>query len=158
MDTPVNDDTKARLSKAGGPRLSPEDAQRLRSTFPTLALEPLLEVESEFPLAGVSFTLGSEQDPSGIGVDMEWMTPDFVIQEATQAAPGIQAARLGLVPVGECMRGSAAPYFVDTKDVRLPVVRVPHDAVNTENDTLDESQIERVADSLDQFFERCTIG
>ena len=153
----MNDDTKARLSKARGRRLSPEDATRFRTTFPLLKLEPLLELESALPLAGVNFKLGKDLDASGVGVDMDWMNSEAAIGEATGFTPSMQAASLGLMPVGECTLGSGNPYFVDTRDARLPLVRIPHTAVDAETDALDEAQIERVTDSLDEFFERASF-
>jgi len=153
----VNDDTKARLSKAGGQRLSLEDAARFRSAFPLPSLESLLDLQSALPLAGVNFKLGRELDTSGVGVNMDWMDPDMAIGEATGFTPGMQAAKLGLIAVGACTLGSGDPYFVDTRDARLPLVRIPHTAVNADTDVLDEGQIERVADSLDEFFERASF-
>src|SRR5271165_3468834 len=95
-------DTRSKMARARGERLSPGDAERLRAKFRHPAVESLIALEVELPLAGATLTLSEERDPSGIGVEMEWMVTRFVFSEAEEATPGIQAARLGLVPVGMC--------------------------------------------------------
>ena len=58
----------------------------------------------------------------------------------------------GLIPIGTCLDGSGDPYFFLVRDGA--VVRVPHDAA-TET-SLDEAQIELVADSVDRLLELAT--
>jgi len=146
-----------KMAAAGGERLSSADAGILRAALPHVAIEALLQIESALPLAGATLELPAYQDPSGIGVCMKWMPAKVAAAEATDFAPGMQAASFGLVPVGECLMGSGAPYFIDTRHEGLPIVRLPHDAVDTETDALDESRIERVAESLELFFDQCSL-
>ncbi len=153
----MNKNTMDKMRAAGGERLSATDAARLRAKFHLAPVELLLTMEAELPLAGAGLTLSEDLDLSSFGVEMEWMTVAQAFTEAERATPG-EAGREARAGSGGAMHdGSAAPYFVDTREAKLPLVRIPHDAVDAESDALDEGQIERVADSLEEFFERCTL-
>jgi len=154
----MDDVTKKKLSSAGGKPLTLQEAARLTAAFPKMAVAKVVGDWSEAALTGVFFSLSEDQDPSGLGVEMQWMTVDEVLDEAQNATPGIQASRLGLLPVGKCMLGSGDPYFVDTRVASGPIVRVPHNAVNADTDVLDESRIERVSPSLDAFVQTSSVG
>jgi hypothetical protein len=153
----MNGATRNKLASAGGEFLSESDAGRLRESFRAMRLDELLELWTKAPLTGAYIDLDESDDRSELGVRMQWMTVDEILDEANQATPGIQAARLGYLPIGKCMTGSGDPYFVDTKAAGYPLVRVPHTSVNASTDVLNETKIERVADSLDEFFEKCTF-
>jgi hypothetical protein len=153
----MNADTRRRLAAAGGRPLSASDARRLRETFAALRLDGLFALWAEAPLTGAYVEVAESDDPSGLGVNMQWMTVDEVLDEARNATPGIQAVRLGLLPIGKCMTGSGDYYYVDTNAAEYPVVRVPHTSVNADTDVLDETMIERVASSLEEFFAKCTF-
>jgi hypothetical protein len=153
----MNADTQHKLASAGGQALSAADAQRLRDAFSAMRLDDLIELWAATPLTGAYINVAESDDESGFGVEMQWMTVDEVLDEAQNATPGIQASRLGLLPIGKCMMGSAAPYFVDTNAPGYPVVRVPHTSVNATTDVLDQTKIEHVAPSLDSFVAKCTF-
>src|SRR6185312_13145470 len=104
----MNPEIDAKLAAASGLVLSEPEARRLREAFPGMQLEALIELLQRTRLAGASVTMTEAEDDSGFGVDMQWMTVDEVLDEAQNATPGIQAARLGLLPIGKCMMGSAA--------------------------------------------------
>lgn len=154
----MNPQIEAKVAAASGQVLSEPQARQLREAFPRMRLDALIELWRRTPLAGAYVTMTEADDNSGFGVDMQWMTVDEVLDEAQNATPGIQAARLGLLPIGKCLMGSAAPYFVDTKSMPYAVVRVPHDAVDAPTDILDETAVETVAPSLEDFFARCTFA
>ncbi|MBN4055074.1 hypothetical protein JYT15_01045 [Acidimicrobium ferrooxidans] len=96
------------------------------------------------PLIGLTFTLDDEDDQSGLGCEIEWMTVEQMIDESLNAYPGVVAVSRGLLAVGNCLMGSGDPYFLRIEDGA--VVRVPHEAA-TEND-LDLEQVELVASSV----------
>lgn len=154
----MNPHVESKIAAASGQVVSDAEARRLREAFPGMRLDALIELLQRTRLAGAYITMAEADDDSGFGVDMQWMTVDEVLDEAQNATPGIQAARLGLIPIGKCLMGSAAPYFVDTKSTAYAVVRVPHDAVDAPTDILDETAIETVARSLEDFFARCTFA
>jgi hypothetical protein len=158
MGDAMNPQIEAKLATASGQLLSEIEARRLRQAFPDMRLDRLIELWQNARLTGAYVTMPEADDESGFGVDMQWMTIDEVLDEAQNATPGIQAARLGLLPIGKCLMGSAAPYFVDTKSAAHAVVRVPHDAVDARTDILDEGAIESVTPSLEDFFARCTFA
>jgi hypothetical protein len=110
---------------------------------------PLRSVFQRFR-AGEDLELEEDQDLSGLGVELQWMTPEEIIDEATRAYPGILAVQRSLLPVGKCLLGSGDPYFLRLSDGAL--VRVPHDAARGES--LDEKQIEVVALSIDNVLTR----
>jgi hypothetical protein len=153
----MNADTHRKLAAAGGRVLSASDARRLREAFTAMRLDALVALWAEAPLTGAYIDVAESDDPSGLGAEMQWMTIEEVIDEARNATPGIQAVRLGLLPIGKCMTGSGDYYYVNTNAAEYPVVRVPHTSVNADTDVLDETMIERVASSLEEFFAKCTF-
>jgi hypothetical protein len=142
---------RQKLREAGGCALSASDGERLRSEFHDLSLQPLLQVWSIVPLTGAYFIVDADADASELGVEMQWMSAGEILDEAKNATPGIQARACGLLPIGECASGSGDPYFVDARDASLPVVRVPHAAIDGQG-RLREDRVELVASSLEKFF------
>jgi hypothetical protein len=47
-----------------------------------------------------------ELDLSGLGVDLQFLTLDQSIDEATNCWPGLGVAQDGYVPIGSCLCGS----------------------------------------------------
>jgi len=140
--------TPAQLQQLGGRTLEGAEAEKLRAQLPGLPAA-LLSLLVNRPLVGAKISVDPAAERSGLGVEMQWMTPSQMEDEATEAYPGIVAVPRGYVPIGICLEGSGDPYFFRVKDGA--VVRIPHDAA-AEND-LDESRIELVAESVDQLLE-----
>jgi hypothetical protein len=100
----------------------------------------------------MKFTLGATQDISGLGVELEWMTPNDMLVESLEMYPGIAATALGFIAVGTCLLGSGDPYFVRaTSDDDPPLMRIPHDRLGPDL-ALSESAIETVRPHLSDFF------
>ena len=98
--------------KLTGYKASHEELQALRRVIPTnLVPNWLIALFLDYPLSRSSFSLTPEEDESGLGVEMQWMTPQQIVDEATSAYPGIAAVELGYVPVGTCLEGSGDPFF-----------------------------------------------
>ena len=143
-----------------GAKLSTEEENLLRTHFSsTLLPDWLINLLSDYPLIGVSFTLSEELDESRLGVEMKWLTPTGMVEEAYLFYPGILVLQLGYLPIGTCLTGSGDPYFlkmtIDNDDP--PLVRIPHDNILDENDQLDESKFEPVSFSLSRFLELCQV-
>ena len=112
----------------------------------------LLDLMRKHPLIGSEFTLTRQQDLSGLGVRLRWMTPKHMIEEAFDSFPGIAAFPLGFIPLGTCMVGSGNPYFVKAQaGTDTPLVRIPHDRLNPDL-SLSESIVEIVRANLGDFF------
>lgn len=138
-----------------GKYISAEDAEKLRKAFPpSLVPSWLIQLLSRFPLQGARFEIDEENDPSELGVEFRWMTPDQMIKEASEFYPGMSVVKLRYLPIGDCMIGSGDPYFLNMKSGSddPPLVRVPHDFVQ-EDDSYPEDKIETVSESLGAFFE-----
>jgi hypothetical protein len=104
-----------------------------------------------FPIAGAKFTIDESIDESELGVELRWLTPHEMIDEATNVYPGVAAAHSHYFPIGECLVGTGDPYFVRADDADTPVFRIPHAAVGKDESLLAD-QLERVAPSLCAFF------
>lgn len=137
-----------------GSRLTPQDRELLVRSLGELVPPWFLELCADRDLAGTAFSLQEEDDLSGMGVELRWMTAAEMIDEAAHFYPGIVAIKHGFLPFGICLEGSGDPYFLDTRsaDDSAPVVRVPHDAASEEG--LDVSRVEIVARSLREFFKK----
>jgi hypothetical protein len=110
-----------------------------------------------FPLCGTEFALAEEEDESGLGVEMKWMTPGEMVSEAVDAYPGILAVPAGFLPVGMCLIGSGDPYFLEGAGDDPPLVRIPHDSA-AGGERLDLGRIERVSARLGDFLSKAAIG
>ena len=136
----------AKVIGLGGEALKEADADVLRALIPLLP-EELVRIMKQWPLIGVRISLDDMADRSRLGVEMQWMSADEIRSEATETYPGIVAVPRGYTPIGMCLDGSGDPYFYRNADGAI--VRIPHDA--SSEDSLDESRIEVVADSVEGF-------
>ena len=109
----------------------------------------LVETMIANPLIGLTLSVPEERDPSGLGVYMRWLTSEEMLSEAIDVYPGIVAVALGYFPIGMCLQGSGDPYFFRQSDGA--VVRIPHEAASESPQGLNESAIERVADSVEHL-------
>jgi hypothetical protein len=108
-------------------------------------------------LAGVCFSLDADDDLSGLGADLLWLTPEQIVSEATQCEPGLSVVSLGYIPVGACAKGSGDPYFLDMRSGRRdpPLVRIPHDFASIKPYPLD--RVEQVSKTLSEFFSKASF-
>ncbi len=130
--------------------LRQEEALGLASRLP-IPCGWLLDLMRHYPLIGTTFCLSQDHDLSGLGVDMSWMTPEDILCESLELYPGIAAIGVGYVPVGMCLRGSGDPYFLKGNCDNPPLVRIPHDGLQSDL-SLSESVIEIVRPQLSDFF------
>jgi hypothetical protein len=141
-----------------GTTATDSDIRLLRARL-TVALVPdwLVDALKRYNLAGTDFSLTEEQDLSGLGADVVWMTPKQMIKEACDFEPGFTIVRSGFLPFGACSVGTGDPFFFDLRDASddPPVVRVPHDYAGGESYPLDA--IELVAPSLTAFLRTAKI-
>lgn len=137
-----------------GNHLTSGGREQLLGSFGKLVPDWFLNLCTERNLAGSTFSLAEESDLSEMGVELKWMTAEQMVDEATNAYPGIAAIKKGYLPFGSCLEGSGDPYFlkVGKEHNDTPVVRIPHDAII--NEEVDESKVEIVAANLVEFFER----
>lgn len=138
----------------GGETLTADDVIRLQADLSLSLPSSLISHLLLLPLTGVCFSLDDEQDESGLGADFRWMTLDEILDEATQAYPGIVARRHGYLPIGICLEGSGDPYFLRIEDGTI--VRIPHQAAI--NDELDFTQIEPVIGSIVALINKSEIS
>jgi hypothetical protein len=132
--------------------------QQLRSALPAnLVPEWFVDMLRECRLSGVMFSISKEEDVSGLGADVIWLSTDQIISEAFEAEPGISVTPLGLLPIGDCAIGSGDPYFLDLRHNSddPQVVRVPHDYAVEQPYPL--QNIEVVCPTLSAFFSKAVI-
>lgn len=141
-----------------GAPITPDEREKLLGSLVGLVPAWLLDLCTERNLAGSVFSLDDESDLSGMGVELKWMTVEQMIDEATNAYPGIAATKKGYLPFGICLEGSGDPYFLNIGKGHddTSVVRIPHGAVTEEE--IDESRIEIVATNLVDFFGKSEPG
>jgi len=135
-----------------GTRASSDDIDALRKRLPALTPGWLVNILTEYKLAGTSFSLSEEQDKSGLGADLLWLTPQQMLSESCDCEPGMSVQSSGFLPIGACATGSGDYYYLDLRHTSgdPPVVRVPHDYAGVQSYPLDK--IEIVSFSLSEFF------
>lgn len=133
-----------------GRQITAEERQGLEREFSKdFDVGWLLDLMSEFRLAGTTFTLEENDDPSGIGVDMKWMEPTDIREEARELYPGREVVKRGYLPIGTCLLGSGDPYFLKVADGTDPsVVRIPHD---------NPDDVEVISPSLEAFLRAARV-
>jgi hypothetical protein len=133
-----------------GRRATAAELELLKARLSPLMADWCIWLMGAYDVIGYDVVLEPSDDPSGLGVEFRWMTPEQIISEATESEPGIAAGRHGLAPIGLCLSGSGDPYFVNTlASDNPPVVRIPHEAVH--DGELDLAAIEVVSPSLSAF-------
>lgn len=139
-------------NQLNGRKITKQESNDLIKVFKEKIPKWFIEILLNFSITECEFNLSEEQDESGLGVSLKWMTPAQIISEATEVYPGIPAAILGYIPIGMCMDGSGDYYYMQFKNADPPLVRIPHEAVDR-NEKLIEQQIEIVSPNLSQFLE-----
>lgn len=138
--------------------LTAAEVGELKTAFPFTIPEWLAGLLMNYPLAESEWSLSEEDDETELGVEMRWLTPSQMINEALETFPGIAASPRGYLPVGMCLEGTGDPYFINVGDGdNPPLVRIPHEAVD-ENDALLEEQVEVVCSQLSEFFEQADMN
>jgi hypothetical protein len=92
--------------------------------FRFVDLETIL---SKYKIIGQEFDLSAGEDASGMGINMQWMTPNDMVEEAFNFYPGIIAVKHQFFPIGMCMSGSGDPYFLRKDLNSYKIYRVLHD-------------------------------
>lgn len=142
-----------------GLKLTEAGVHHLKENLPTeLVPSWLISLLQQYSVIGVCFSLDEELDESELGVDLKWLTPEQIIEEALYAYPGKAVTELGYLPIGACLSGSGDPYFLKVKGTVVEdaaLVRIPHDAIL--DDVYPENEIEIVQASLSQFFEQSQV-
>ena len=141
----VADILKQRRAELRGVILSDTDASLLDGVCPAW----LLDAWRSAPLTGARMYVDDRDDPTGIGVSMQWMNATELLSELNEASPGREAKREGFLPVGKCLEGSGDPYFLSGTGEDPPLVRIPHTAAR--GGALNRTAVETVAPSLSQF-------
>jgi hypothetical protein len=147
----LSDVLSNKIAHLNGRVISNDEEQDLVQKFPQLQLAWLIDIMLDFPMVGCEFSLS---DPS---VSMKWMTPQEMIDEATEFYPGIAAIRAGFFPIGQCLMGSGDPYFIQTGTINSKLFSIPHDSVD-DNDCIVQHKIEIISQTLSQFFEQAQIS
>jgi hypothetical protein len=152
MSSSVEEALKARAGALHGRTINTEEAAQLKARLPSELLPAsLLHWMLSYPLVEAEFYLSEDQDPTGLGVDMQWLTPAQMIDETLQTYPGILAGPAGYLPIGSCLVGSGDYYYLRAQTGEdPPLVRIPHDAVCA-NDRLSLDSIEVVSPRLSEF-------
>lgn len=83
---------------------------------------------NNFRIIGTRFSLTAQQDHSGQGVKMIWLSPEQQVDEALNFYPGIVVLKEGFLPIGACLRGSGDPYFLKLHMNEFRIFRVLHDS------------------------------
>ncbi len=143
-----------RIDKLGGSRLTADELRRVEAGTGLRVPSSLASLLTSRPLVGLTLELDEDDDESGLGAELRWMTANEMIDEATNAYPGIAAVRHGFLPVGICLVGTGDPYFLRLRDGA--VVRIPHDAVS--QDELDVDRVEQVAPSVEHLVKAAALS
>lgn len=156
----VEEVLKRRGAALRGRTITPEEVAELTARLRGELLPAyLLDMLRSYPLVGAELSLSEEEDETGLGVEMLWLSPSQIISETVEAYPGIPAGALGYLPVGADLTGSGDPYFLKIgSGDDPPVVRIPHEAVDAANEHLDVGLIEQVSPRLSDFLEKAEIG
>lgn len=133
-----------------GRKISEDEKMMLMKKFDVELMSlKIIDILSNYKIVGQIFSISEEKDSSGIGVNMEWLTPYEQIQEAYEYYPGLLAVKKGYLPIGMCLEGSGDPYFLKEDNQRYILVRIPHDAIYDE--VLDDDSIEYICELSELF-------
>ncbi|HEX2062156.1 MAG TPA: hypothetical protein VHK90_15560 [Thermoanaerobaculia bacterium] len=101
----MKDFIAAKLSAAGGRRIGDDEAARLSAELGWIPAW-FVDLMRQYPLAGARFVLDEED------IDMRWLDPAKIIDQALDVYPGIAASREQYIPFGLCLFGTGETYFV----------------------------------------------
>lgn len=143
-------------------RWQPADVDALPDAVAGRVPAWLLAVNREVAIAGGTFEISDDEDLSGLGGSLRWLTSHELAEEAVEFYPGIAALAAGFVPVAGCLDGSGDPYFIagDSESADTPLLRIPLDSVVVRDgaDTIDRAAIETVCQRVSELIELATAG
>lgn len=120
---------------------------RASAFFATMVPEWYWRLIRDIPLCGSNLAYSR----SGGQLDIGWLYPNEMIEEAKDAYPGMVAIQSGLVPVGQCLLGSGDPFFITFNKTNPSLVQVIHDGIDKNGKLMDQAVIE-VSATLSDFF------
>jgi len=99
---------------------------------------------------GSNFEISEDDDLSKFGADIEIMTLEQCVDEATECYPGIVAIKENYFPVASCLTGSGDYYYINTTEGSGGALyRIYHDEV--ENEKLTEDAVDKVLNNYEQL-------
>jgi len=132
-----------KASSLNGRTLTDDEMVLLSTRFHAFPwLQALQTILRKYRIIGEEFYISAENDLSGIGVRMQWLTPKEQVEEAFDFYPGMIVVTHGFLPIGKCLSGSGDPYFLRVVDNVWHVYRVLHDFASGK--TYDEDMVEYV--------------
>jgi hypothetical protein len=124
---PPNEDIPNKLS---GRISTLQERLYLESNFPNSpTLNILIEIIGEVRIINQIFSIEEQNDQSGFGVEMQWMSPLNQVKEANETYPGIVINKYDYIPIGLCLSGSGDSYYLKMDDGTPKIFRMPHDGV-----------------------------
>lgn len=131
--------------------ISYDEKEMLVKKFDREALPvEIIDLLLKYKIVDQTFSISEIDDSSELGVEMRWLSPTEMIEEAFECYPGIIVANENFVPIGTCLVGSGDPYFLVNKEKKLLLYRVPHDSII--DDSYDYDSIEFICE-LDRLFD-----
>lgn len=109
-------------------------------------------VLNEFELCGTCFTIRDEDDFSELGGEIQFMTPEAIVDEVTNAYPGIVVSTMGYLPIAACLEGSGDYYYLKKDSKNFNVYRVLHECLDSDL-SVDPEKIEHI-NSLQLIIEK----
>lgn len=146
-----------RRDQLTGRRIDPADSALLdRLNLPGVSW--WRSVLERFALAGTTMRLDAQLDQSRLGVELRWLNPRGILEEAFELYPGINALKIGLIPVAACKLGSGDPYFISVNEGEdPPLLRVCHEGFIDPSSSSSDG-IELVTPTLTDFLVNAIIG
>lgn len=141
-----------RLEGLGGRCMTSEELSSVEGAMGRVLPAELRTTLLSLAWIGLSAELDEDADASGFGVEMRVLTPKKMIAEFTDGEPGKTARGYGYLPIGQCLEGSADPYFVRLSDGAI--VRIPHDVVA--GGRLDSDDVDLVVNSITELVAKAT--
>lgn len=146
-----------RANDFDGRLATPAEVERLTARLGDLVPPWFTQMLAAFRLTDCSMILKPQDDITGKGVSLTWLTPDLMISESLDYYPGIVAHQLGYLPFGYNDEGSGEYYFLQTRQQNdPPVVRIRTKPTVEDVHHLDE-HVELVCGRLSDFILKVII-
>jgi hypothetical protein len=101
-------------------------------------------------LIGRDFEIEEGSDLSELGADIQIMTNEQTLSEATTCYPGITVLKEGYIPIGMCTLGSGDYYYINKNEgSNGSLYRIYHDSVN--QTSINKDAIDKVLENYEEL-------
>ena len=156
LDNFVN---RAKGTRSQGKTVDIATMNQLNGRLGNILPDWFIDLLSSYPISGgeIDFPLYEPEDDYDGCIVIEFAKTDDIVAETCECYPGLAIKERGYFCFGTDPTGGGDPFFIQyNKGDNPPVFQVYHD-VSDEGEVIEKEGMEKIADSLSDFFDKARV-